>query len=96
MRNQKQSRMLRVMALVFGIAFAICLLPNKLVKADVVTLAEPKDAAQTVSVEDGVRVEWTKVTGATQYFYSYSADNQFVRGPLGYFAFVTSGFYAVV
>lgn len=76
MRNQKQSRMLRVMALVFGIAFAICLLPNKLVKADVVTLAEPKDAAQTVSVEDGVRVEWTKVTGATQYFYSYSADNK--------------------
>lgn len=32
----------------------------------------------------------------TDIAYSYSADNQFVRGPLGYFAFVTSGFYAVV
>lgn len=31
----------------------------------------------------------------TDIAYSYSADNEFVRGPLGYFAFVTSGFYAV-
>lgn len=28
--------------------------------------------------------------------YSYSPKNEFVRGPLGYFAFVTSGFYAIV
>ena len=32
----------------------------------------------------------------TDVAYSYSADNQFIRGPLGYFAFVTSGFYLVV
>ena len=31
----------------------------------------------------------------TEIAYSYSDDNQFVRGPLGYFAFVTNGFYAV-
>ena len=30
------------------------------------------------------------------YAYSYTMDNQFVRGPLGYFAFVTSGFYEIV
>ena len=30
------------------------------------------------------------------YAYSYTIDNQFVRGPLGYFAFVTSGFYEIV
>lgn len=29
----------------------------------------------------------------TDFAYSYTADNQFVRGPVGYFAFVTSGFY---
>ena len=28
--------------------------------------------------------------------YSYSEDNQFVRGPIGYFAFVTSGLYTVI
>lgn len=28
--------------------------------------------------------------------YSYTPDNQFVRGPLGYFAFVTSGVYLIV
>ena len=28
--------------------------------------------------------------------YSYSPRNEFVRGPLGYFAFVTSGSYAIV
>lgn len=32
----------------------------------------------------------------TDVAYSYSPDNQFIRGPLGYFAFVTSGFYLVV
>ena len=32
----------------------------------------------------------------TDIAYSYSADNEFIRGPLGYFAFVISGFYAVV
>lgn len=32
----------------------------------------------------------------TDIAFSYSEDNQFIRGPLGYFAFVTSGFYAVV
>lgn len=30
------------------------------------------------------------------YAYSYTMDNRFVRGPLGYFAFVTSGFYEIV
>ena len=30
------------------------------------------------------------------YAYSYTPDNQFVRGPLGYFTFVTSGFYEIV
>lgn len=32
----------------------------------------------------------------TDIAYSYTPDNQFVRGPIGYFAFVTSGFYLVV
>lgn len=32
----------------------------------------------------------------TDVAYSYSADNQFIRGPIGYFAFVTSGFYLAV
>ena len=32
----------------------------------------------------------------TDVVYSYTADNQFVRGPIGYFAFVTSGIYLVV
>ena len=32
----------------------------------------------------------------TDVAYSYTADNEFVRGPIGYFAFVTSGFYEVV
>lgn len=32
----------------------------------------------------------------TDIAYSYTADNEFVRGPLGYFAFATSGFYGVV
>ena len=32
----------------------------------------------------------------TDIAYSYTADNEFVRGPIGYFAFVTSGFYEVV
>ena len=32
----------------------------------------------------------------TDVAYSYTADNQFVRGPIGYFAFVTSGIYLVV
>ena len=32
----------------------------------------------------------------TNVAYSYTADNQFVRGPIGYFAFVTSGFYELV
>lgn len=32
----------------------------------------------------------------TDVAYSYSSDNEFIRGPLGYFAFVTSGFYAVI
>ena len=32
----------------------------------------------------------------TDIAYSYTTDNQFVRGPIGYFAFVTSGFYEIV
>lgn len=32
----------------------------------------------------------------TDVAYSYTADNQFVRGPIGYFAFVTSAFYLVL
>ena len=28
--------------------------------------------------------------------YSYTADNQFVRGPIGYFAFVTTAFYEIL
>ena len=31
----------------------------------------------------------------TGYAYSYTMDNQFVRGPIGYFAFITSGIYAI-
>lgn len=31
----------------------------------------------------------------TDIAYSYTPDNQFVRGPIGYFAFVTSGFYLI-
>lgn len=32
----------------------------------------------------------------TDYAYSYTTDNEFVRGPIGYFAFVTSAFYEIV
>lgn len=32
----------------------------------------------------------------TDIAYSYTPDNRFVRGPIGYFAFVTSGFYLIV
>lgn len=32
----------------------------------------------------------------TDIAYSYTVDNQFVRGPIGYFAFVTSGFYEIM
>lgn len=32
----------------------------------------------------------------TDVAYSYTPDNQFVRGPIGYFAFVTSAFYEIV
>lgn len=31
----------------------------------------------------------------TNVAYSYTPDNQFVRGPIGYFAFVTSGFFMI-
>lgn len=31
----------------------------------------------------------------TDIAYSYSLDNLFVRGPIGYFAFITSGFYEI-
>lgn len=31
----------------------------------------------------------------TDIAYSYTPDNRFVRGPIGYFAFVTSGFYLI-
>ncbi|MBQ1171072.1 MAG: GGDEF domain-containing protein [Lachnospiraceae bacterium] len=32
----------------------------------------------------------------TDIAYSYTVDNQFVRGPIGYFAFVTTGFYEIM
>ena len=32
----------------------------------------------------------------TDIAYSYTMENEFVRGPIGYFAFVTSGFYQIV
>lgn len=32
----------------------------------------------------------------TDIAYAYTMDNQFVRGPIGYFAFVTSGFYEIM
>lgn len=32
----------------------------------------------------------------TDVAFSYTPDNEFVRGPIGYFAFVTSGFYEII
>ena len=32
----------------------------------------------------------------TDIAYSYTTENKFVRGPIGYFAFVTSGFYEII
>ena len=41
-----------------------------------------------------VMIAWSALF--TNVAYSYTPDNQFVRGPIGYFAFVTSGFYLIV
>ncbi len=61
-------------ALLLAVAMMIFAAPALEVKA--AAPAAPKDAAQTVSVENGFRVQWSPVAGATQYYYSFSADDK--------------------
>ncbi|MBQ8528004.1 MAG: fibronectin type III domain-containing protein [Lachnospiraceae bacterium] len=66
--------MKKYVALLFAIVMMIFVLPAMEVQA--AAPAAPKDAKQTVSIENGVRVEWTAVTGAKKYYYSFSADGK--------------------
>lgn len=66
--------MKKYVALIFAIAMMIVLTPAMEVQA--AAPAAPKDAAQDVSIENGFRVSWSAVSGATQYFYSFSADDK--------------------
>lgn len=66
--------MKKYVALLFAIAMMVFALPAMEVQA--APPEAPKDAAQDVSIETGFRVSWSAVSGATQYFYSFSADDQ--------------------
>jgi len=66
--------MKKYVALIFAIAMMILAAPAMEVQA--AAPAAPKDAAQDVSIETGFRVSWSPVSGATQYFYSFSADDK--------------------
>jgi len=66
--------MKKYVALLFAVAMMIFVVPTMEVKA--AAPAAPKDAVQTVSIETGFRVQWSPVAGATQYFYSFSADDK--------------------
>lgn len=58
------------------LAMTLMLLPTVKADAAVTILAAPKDAKETVSLENAFRVEWSAVTGATAYACSYSKDNK--------------------
>lgn len=60
--------------LFFAIIMMICVTPAMKVQA--AAPEAPKDAAQDVSIETGFRVSWSAVNGATQYYYSFSADDK--------------------
>ncbi len=66
--------MKKYVALIFAIAMMILVMPATEVQA--AAPAAPIDAKQTVSIETGFRVQWSPVQGATQYFYSFSADDK--------------------
>lgn len=66
--------MKKYVALIFAIAMMIFVMPAMEVQA--AAPAAPIDAKQTVSIETGFRVQWSPVQGATQYFYSFSADDK--------------------
>ncbi len=66
--------MKKYVALFFAIAMMIFVVPSMDVQA--AAPAAPKDAQQTASLEAGFSVHWTPVQGATQYFYSFSADDK--------------------
>lgn len=65
--------MKKYVALIFAIAMMIFVIPAMEVQA--AAPEAPKDAAQDVSIETGFRVSWSPVQGATQYYYSFSADD---------------------
>lgn len=66
--------MKRYVALIFAVAMMLFVAPAMEVQA--AAPAAPKDAAQDVSIETGFRVSWKAVTGATQYYYSFSSDDK--------------------
>lgn len=66
--------MKKYVALIFTVAMMFLMIPATEVKA--AAPAAPLDAAQTVSLEKGFRVQWTPVAGATQYYYSFSTDDK--------------------
>ena len=66
--------MKKCVALIFAMALMIFCVPTMRVQA--AAPAAPMDAAQDVSIETGFRVSWSAVNGATQYFYSFSADDK--------------------
>lgn len=68
-------KQMRGVIVVMAMALAFCLMPT-VVKADPTTFAAPKDAKQEAAQENAVKVSWTAVAGAKQYFYSYSTDGK--------------------
>ena len=66
--------MKKYVALIFAVAMMLFVAPAMEVQA--AAPAAPKDAAQDVSIETGFRVSWKAVTGATQYYYSFSSDDK--------------------
>ena len=66
--------MKKYVAIIFAVAMRCLAIPS--LEAKAAAPAAPSDAKQTVSIETGFRVQWTPVSGATQYYYSFSADNR--------------------
>ena len=66
--------MKKYVALIFAVAMMFFVAPAMEVQA--AAPPAPKDAAQDVSIETGFRVSWKAVTGATQYYYSFSSDDK--------------------
>ena len=69
--KMKRLQVSTVAALALAAVFAI--VPAKQAAA---APAAPTDVKQTVSTQDGFKVTWTKVTGATDYMVSFSADGK--------------------